>query len=77
MAIEVVSSEKAADLCAKIELYLAHGSKSVWVAYPEQGRIWIYKPSGQGRLFEQNQILEDPDVLRGFSVPVSANFEGI
>lgn len=77
LAIEVVSSEKAADLCAKIDLFLAHGSKSVWVLYPEQRRVSIYVPPGQGRLFEKNQILEDPVVLPGFSVPVSAIFEGV
>jgi len=77
LAIEVVSSEKAADLCAKIDLFIAHGCKSVWVAHPEQRRIWIFDPSGQGRLFEKNQILEDPAVLPGFSAPVSAIFEGI
>jgi len=77
LAIEVVSSEKAADLSAKVGLFLAHGSESVWVAYPDQKEIWIFNTSRQGRLFEENQVLEDPAVLPGFSTPVSAIFEGI
>jgi Uma2 family endonuclease len=75
LAIEVVSSESAARLSKKVALYLAHGSKSVWVVFPEQGAVWIYAP-GQAREFERDQTLEDPN-LPGFRVPVSAIFEGI
>jgi Uma2 family endonuclease len=77
IAIEVVSSEKASVLETKIELYLAHGSKSVWVVYPEQQVIRIFDASGNARKFERHQTLEDPTVLPGFSTTVSALFEGI
>jgi Uma2 family endonuclease len=77
LAIEVVSSETAARLEQKIELYLAHGSKSVWVVFPEQRVVRIFDSSGQSKKFEQNQTLEDSSVLPGFQVPVSAIFEGI
>jgi len=75
--IEVVSSETAARLEKKIDLYLAHGSKSVWVVFPEQRVVRIYDASGRSTKFEQNQTLEDPNVLPGFSTPVSAVFEGL
>jgi Uma2 family endonuclease len=77
IAIEVVSSETAIHLENKIELYLAHGSKSVWVVFPEQRTVRIFSADGQARIFLQNQTLEDPNVLPGFSTPVSAIFEGI
>ena len=35
IAVEVVSSEPAKSLRAKVQLYLQHGAKVVWVAYPE------------------------------------------
>jgi Uma2 family endonuclease len=76
LAIEVVSSETAARLEAKIELYLAHGSRSVWVVYPELRVVRIFDSNGQSRKFEQSQTLVDP-VLPGFSTSVSAIFEGI
>ena len=76
LAIEVVSSETAVRLEAKIELYLANGSKSVWVVFPEQRVVRIFSLDGQSKKFEQNQMLQDP-VLPGFSAPVSAIFEGI
>ena len=76
VAIEVVSSDKASDLEDKIELYLANGSKSVWVVYPELRVVRVFDTNGQSRKFEQSQTLEDP-VLPGFSTSVSAIFEGI
>lgn len=76
LAIEIVSSETAARLEAKIELYLAHGSKSVWVVFPEQRVIRTFSADGRSRKFEPGQTLEDP-VLPGFSAPVSAIFEDI
>ena len=42
LAIEVVSSEPADRLEQKIELYFAHGSKSVWVVYPKWRVIRIF-----------------------------------
>jgi len=77
LAIEVVSSEKAAHLEAKIELYLAYGAKSVWVAYPQRRVVRIFDPAGGARRFEHDEPLVDPNVLPGFSVPTSAIFEGV
>jgi Uma2 family endonuclease len=77
IAIEVVSSETADALESKIDLYLACGSKSVWVVFPQQRVVRIFDASGLSRKFEQSQIFEDPIALPGFSTPVSAIFEGI
>jgi Uma2 family endonuclease len=77
LAIEVVSpSQTVVRLEKKIDLYLAHKSRSVWVVFPEQRAVRIFSVNGQSRKFEQNQTLEDP-VLPGFSTPVSAIFDGI
>src|SRR6266851_5423110 len=54
IAIEVVSSETAAHLEKKIDLYLAHGSKSVWAVFPEHRIVRTFNASGQSRKFEQN-----------------------
>ncbi|MGA3076355.1 MAG: Uma2 family endonuclease [Bryobacteraceae bacterium] len=77
LAIEVVSSETAARLRTKIGLYLEHGCKAVWVVYPEARLVETHDANGQVRIFKQDQILEDPGVLPGFSTPVSAVFEGL
>jgi Uma2 family endonuclease len=77
VAIEVVSSETATRLETKIELYLSHGGKSVWVVFPEQRAIRNFDATGQSKKFEQGQIFEDPDMLPAFQVPVAAIFEGV
>ncbi|MGB6944276.1 MAG: Uma2 family endonuclease [Bryobacteraceae bacterium] len=77
IAIEVVSSESAARLEDKIELYLSHGSKSVWVAYPNKRVVRVFDVNGGATRFEQDQPLIDPAVLPGFSFPTSAIFEGV
>lgn len=77
LAIEVVSSETAARLDAKIDLYLTHGSKSVWVVFPESRSLRVFDASGRSQRFELNQTLEDPNVLPGFQVPVAAIFEDV
>ena len=77
LAIEVVSSESAARLEDKIELYLSYGSRSVWVVYPKKRLVRVFDPSGGAKRFEHDQTLVDPAVLPGFSVPTSAIFEGV
>jgi Uma2 family endonuclease len=77
IAIEIVSSETAAYLQNKIDLYLEHGSRAVWVFYSRPPRILIHRSSGLVAKLAAKQMLEDPDVLPGFSTPVSAIFEGL
>jgi len=76
LAIEVVSSESAARLEEKIELYLSHGSKSVWVVYPQERMVRIEDAAGGSKRFRHDQPLTDP-ILPGFSIPTSAIFEGV
>jgi Uma2 family endonuclease len=76
LAIEVVSSESAARLEDKIELYVGHGSKSVWVVFPRQRLVRVIDASGISSRFEQNQVLENP-TLPGFQIPVSAIFQDL
>jgi Uma2 family endonuclease len=77
LAVEVVSSETAERLQAKIRLYFKHGSKGVWSIFPVSRIVHVNHPNGHIDAFEQDQILEDPFALPGFSAPVSAIFEGL
>jgi Uma2 family endonuclease len=77
IAIEVVSSEPAATLQRKVDLYLAHGGKSVWTVFPGEGVVNVVDASGRATRFTATQALEDPSVLPGFSIPVSKIFEGL
>ena len=76
LAIEVVSSETAAQLERKIRGYLRAGCKAVWAAYPEQRTVHIYNPDGSSRVLEEGDILEFATLLPDFQEPVSRIFEG-
>lgn len=73
VAIEVVSSETAARLRTKVDVYLRRGCQVVWIAYPELRLIVVHKP-GSVRELTFDDILEEPEVLPGFRVPVARLF---
>ena len=77
LAVEIVSSETADRLQTKIRLYFKHGSKGVWSVFLRSRTVQINHPNGHAETLEQDQILEDPAALPGFSIPVSAIFEGL
>jgi len=77
LAVEVVSSETAARLRTKIRLYIKHGCKSVWAVFPNERLIEVHSANGQIRNVEQDQILEDPGALPGFTVPMEEVFAGL
>ena len=74
LAIEVVSpSESAVHLKSKTDAYLANGSRSVWIVFPEARSVMVHTPDSVREL-KTNQTLED-SLLPGFSSPVAAFFE--
>ena len=77
IAVEVVSSESAAELATRIRQYLGGGSQYIWVAYPEDREICVWDRDGTARMLLEDQVLECPELLPGFRVPVSEFFEGI
>jgi Uma2 family endonuclease len=76
LVFEVVSSESAARLEWRIELFLEKGTRAVVVAFADTRSIRIYEPSGLSRLVRGEQNVE-LDLLPGFSVPASRFFEGL
>ena len=76
LAVEIVSSESAADLERKVELYLEKGSRLVWVVYPEQRLVRVFDQSGSSRPIRGSQPVE-VDWLPGFSIPAAQFFDGL
>ena|SRR5712691_5696940 len=77
LAFDVVSSESAAFLERRINLYLATGCRLVCVAYPLERTLWTYHANGEYRRLREGQYLEAPDLLPGFRVLVDRFFDGI
>jgi len=76
LAFEVVSSESAAFMERKVNLFLAKGCCAVWVAYPIERTFWIHRAAGSIHLRE-GQFVEEPDLLPGFRAAVERFFDGI
>ena len=79
LAVEVVSpSNHPRDLLTKIELYLTFGTRLVWVAYPDEQIVDVYRLAEDGGLHIQKftlaNTLDGEDVLAGFRLPVKDIF---
>jgi Uma2 family endonuclease len=75
LIIEVVSThDNANDLEGRVRDYLAAGVDLVWVAYPEQRVIHVYRRDGTSAVIAEPGDLSGEGILPGFSVPVSQLF---
>jgi Uma2 family endonuclease len=76
LAVEVVSpSDTARHITRKVAQYLRHGGHTVWVVYPEAEEVHVFEASGGLRVLQVGQLLEAPELLPGFSVPVQRLFQ--
>ena len=75
LVVEVVSpSDRAGQVQEKIEQWIEHGVKLVWVAYPECRSITVYRSLSEVQVLHEGDILTGGPVLPGFSCAVSDIF---
>ena len=75
LAIEVVSpSESASDLNPKVELYLRFGSLAVWVIYPKQRHVRVFRADRTSFVLDASASLSLPELLIGWEFPVDRLF---
>lgn len=75
LAIEVVSpSNTPREIYQRISDYVAAGYQRVWLVYPEDREVYIHGLAGVTRR-SGNDLLEDPELLPGFSMKVPELFE--
>jgi len=79
LAVEVISpSNTHREMTNKIEDYLEHGTKMVWVVYPEDKVIDVIRKTDDGgsykRRYGGNDSLSGEDVIPNFSVAVAKIF---
>lgn len=76
LAIEVVSpTDLAQELAHKVDQYLAAGTQTVWVVYPNTSEVHIFQSGGVAAIRRLADNLEAPGLLPGFSVPLPSLFE--
>jgi Uma2 family endonuclease len=76
LAVEVISpNDTKREIAEKINLWLAHGTVSCWVADPESMTVAIHRPGQKPtRLTVKDEITQEP-ALPGLILPVSKIFK--
>jgi Uma2 family endonuclease len=62
-------------LMRKVKQYFAAGTHTVWIVYPDRKEVQILESTGADRLLQGDDPIEAPELLPGFSVPISEFFE--
>ncbi len=75
LAVEVVSpTNTPREIDRRISDYFAAGCKRVWLFYPEHREVYIHGLAGVSRR-RGDDLLEEAELLPGFSVTVASLFE--
>ncbi len=75
LAVEVISEfDRAQDIRQKASSYMAHGTRLLWIVYPDQRIIDVYQPGQPALTVGEKDRLDGADVLPDFSVAVSEIF---
>jgi len=75
LAVEIESpSNTQAELLRKVSLYLAGGSRLVWLVRPKQQTVTVFSPDAPERTLGLDDTLDGGDVLPGFSLPLTELF---
>jgi Uma2 family endonuclease len=78
LAVEVISpGDRMREVAEKVNRWLAHGSRSVWVAHPKQFTAIVHRTGETPEVFNAHQRLVDERVLPGFQLPLSKIFRGV
>ena len=75
LAVEVVSpTDRAGEVLAKVQDWLAAGCRAVWVVDPTSQTVSVYRGSHEASLLTVADELTDDDILPGFHLPVAEVF---
>jgi Uma2 family endonuclease len=78
LAVEVISpGDRMREVAEKVNRWLAHGSRSVWVAHPKKLTTTVHRTGQEPEVFDVHQTLVDEGVLPGFQLPLSKIFRGV
>jgi len=76
LAVEVVSPDDATrEVSEKANMWLAHGTTSVWVVDPSSMTIAVHRTGKKPIRLGIRDVLRDEPALPGFSVPISRIFK--
>lgn len=75
LAVEVLSpSESSQDVDEKVQEYLQHGTRLVWIVNPKTRSVTVFRPGQPVAHLRATDMLLGHDILPDFSVPVADFF---
>ena len=75
LVVEIAStSDSRRELYDRAHMWLNHGVRLVWVAHPEKRTVDVYRPGETAATLGEQDALDGPDVLPGFSCELGAVF---
>lgn len=75
LAVEVKSpSDRAGEVSAKAQSWLAHGARQVWIVDPKKRTVTVYHRDGRIVALSDADELEGGDVVPGFACPIRKIF---
>jgi Uma2 family endonuclease len=75
LAVEIISeSERAGAIRDKALQYMENGTRLLWLVYPDNRVIDIYRPNQPTITLRPGDVLDGGDVLPGFSADVAGIF---
>ena len=77
IAVEIRSpKDSLKDMSDKAAFYLQHGTRMVWLIYPEKRLVEVLTPDAR-ELLGESETISGGDVLPEFTLPVSAVFRRV
>lgn len=75
LAVEVISPGNTFDeMQDKIEEYIAAGTKLIWIVYPKQKMVHVYRRGNVIQILRESDELEGEDILPNFKVKLTEIF---
>jgi Uma2 family endonuclease len=75
IAVEILSPEQpVARFVAKVQFYLRHGVRLVWVVDPDAETVTVFAPDRDPVTLHGEDVLDGADLLPGFQTTVAAIF---
>lgn len=75
LAVEIVSpGDTAAEVQEKVQDYLTHGTRLVWIVYPRQRVVIVHYPDGMAKTLHPHDMLNGEEVIPGFTCRVGDIF---
>jgi Uma2 family endonuclease len=75
LAVEVLSpDDRAGEVLAKVQDWLAAGSAAVWVIDPKTRTVSAYRGRSSVAVLAGHDVLDGGDLLPGFSLPLAELF---